>query len=156
MTRLAEQHRMAVPWVLDTLEQYARSPMMQKRVTPAGCLGFFRRQVYLDVVLSGQYVTCYETVNGLEAGGPTAGSLCCGSIGAGRIGIGGMVGRGPNDYAVSRIRPLCVRGLLSHHDSEPLQLRCLRIAVMIIHNSSHPWHCYRYKNAWSFSYPSPL
>ena len=66
MTRLAEQHRMAVPWVLDTLEQYARYPMMQKRVTPEGCLGLFRRQVYLDVALRGKEVTCYETVEGLE------------------------------------------------------------------------------------------
>jgi len=67
MTRLAEQHRMAVPWVLDTLEQYARYKMMQKRVSPAGGLCLFRRQVYLDAALSGQYVTCYETVDGLEA-----------------------------------------------------------------------------------------
>jgi hypothetical protein len=42
MTRLAEQHRMAVPWVLDMLEEYARYPMMQKRVTPEGCLVLFR------------------------------------------------------------------------------------------------------------------
>ncbi len=69
MTRLAEQHCMAVPWVLDTLEQYARYPMMQKKVTPEGCLGLFRRRVYLDVALSGQYVTCYETGDGLEARG---------------------------------------------------------------------------------------
>jgi hypothetical protein len=69
MTRLAEQHRMAVPWVLDSLEQYARYPMMQKRVTPKGCLGLFRRQVYLDVALSGQEITCYETVDGLEVRG---------------------------------------------------------------------------------------
>jgi len=69
MTRLAEQHRMAVPWVLDSLEQYARYPMMQKRVTPAGCLGLFRRQVYLDIALRGKEVTCYETVEGLEVRG---------------------------------------------------------------------------------------
>ncbi len=69
ITRLTEQHRMAVPWVLDSLEQYARYPMMQKRVTPEGCLGLFRRQVYLDVALSGQSVTCYETVDGLEVRG---------------------------------------------------------------------------------------
>ena len=67
LTRLVEQHRMAVPWVLDTLEQYARYKMMQKRVTPEGGLCLFRRQVYLDAALSGQYVTCYETVDGLEA-----------------------------------------------------------------------------------------
>ena len=57
---------MAVPWVLDSLEQYARYPMMQKRVTPEGCLGLFRRQVYLDVALRGKEVTCYGTVEGLE------------------------------------------------------------------------------------------
>jgi Integrase core domain len=66
MTRLAEQHRMAVPWVLDSLEQYARYPLMQKRVTPEGCLNLFRRQVYLDRALRNQMVTCYETVEGLE------------------------------------------------------------------------------------------
>src|SRR5262249_57134717 len=44
LTRLAEQHRMAVPWLLDALEQDARYLMMQKRVTPEGCLNLFRRQ----------------------------------------------------------------------------------------------------------------
>src|SRR6266581_1611404 len=44
----------------------ARYPMMQKRVTPEGCLGLFRRQVYLDVALRGKEVMCYETVEGLE------------------------------------------------------------------------------------------
>jgi hypothetical protein len=71
MTRLAEHHRMAVPWVLDSLAQDARYPMMQKRVTPAGGLGLFRRQVSLDVALSGQEITCSETVDGLEVRGAT-------------------------------------------------------------------------------------
>jgi transposase InsO family protein len=69
MMRLAEQHRMAVPWVLDTLEEYARYPLLQKPVSPAGCLSLFRRQVYLDVALRSQVVTCYETIHGLEARG---------------------------------------------------------------------------------------
>jgi len=69
LTRLAEQHRMAVPWVLDSLEQYARYPMMQKRVTSEGCLNLFRRQVYLDRALRDQVVTFYETVEGLEVRG---------------------------------------------------------------------------------------
>jgi transposase InsO family protein len=69
MTRLAEQHRMAVPWVLNTLEQYARYPLIQKRVTPEGCLNLFRRQVYLDRTLCDKVVTCYETVEGLEVRG---------------------------------------------------------------------------------------
>ena len=69
LTRLAEQHRMAVPWALDTLEQYARYPLMQKRVTPEGCLNLFRRRVYLDRALRDKVVTCYETVEGLEVWG---------------------------------------------------------------------------------------
>ena len=69
MTRLAEQHRMAVPWILDALEEYARYLLMQKPVSPEGCLSLFRRQVYLDVALSGQVVMCYETVQGLEVRG---------------------------------------------------------------------------------------
>jgi transposase InsO family protein len=67
LMRLAEQHRMAVPWILDTLEQHARYKMMQKKVTPEGALRLFRRHVYLNATLGGQYVTCYETVDGLEA-----------------------------------------------------------------------------------------
>ena len=42
---------------------------MQKQVTPEGCLGLFRRQVYLDVALRGKEVTCYETIEGLEVRG---------------------------------------------------------------------------------------
>ena len=49
---------MAVPGVLDTLAQDARYPMMQKKVPPEGWRGLCRRQVYLDVVLRGQYGTC--------------------------------------------------------------------------------------------------
>ena len=57
LTRRAEQHRMAVLWGLDSLEQYARYPMMQKRVPPEGCLKLFCRQVYLDRALRNQVVT---------------------------------------------------------------------------------------------------
>ena len=42
---------------------------MQKKVTPEGCLGLFRRQIYLDAALSDQYVTCSETVDGLDVRG---------------------------------------------------------------------------------------
>ena len=69
MMRLAAQHRMAILWVLDTLEEYARYPLLQKPVSPAGCLSLFRRQVDLDVTLRSQVVTCYETVHGLEVWG---------------------------------------------------------------------------------------
>ena len=69
LTRLAEQHRMAVPWVLDSLEQYARYPMMQKRVTPRAVSSLFRRQIYLDPALRDQWVTCCETVEAWKSGG---------------------------------------------------------------------------------------
>ena len=58
---------MALPWVLDQLEEYARYELCQKRVTEAGCVRMLRRHVYLDEALAGQVVTCYETLNGLEA-----------------------------------------------------------------------------------------
>ncbi len=66
-TRLDEQHRMALPWVLDHLEDYARYEMCQKKVTEAGCLRMLRRHIYLDDALAGQTITCYETLDGLEA-----------------------------------------------------------------------------------------
>ncbi len=66
-TRLDEQHRMALPWVLDQLKDYARYEICQKKVTEAGCLRMLRRHVYLDEALAGQVVTCYETLDGLEA-----------------------------------------------------------------------------------------
>src|SRR5215813_5989479 len=69
LTRLAAQHRMAVPWGLDSREQDVRYPMRQKRVPPESCLHLFRRQVYLDRALRGQVVTCSETVEGLEGRG---------------------------------------------------------------------------------------
>ena len=57
-----------------------------------------------------------------KCGGSGTGSTCYGSTGAGRIGIGGIwavICR--RTYALSRIRPQCVRGLLSHNDNDPLQ-----------------------------------
>lgn len=66
-TRLDEQDRMALPWVLDELESYARYKVGQKRVTKAGCLRLFCRHLDLDETLAGQAVTCYETLEGLEA-----------------------------------------------------------------------------------------
>ena len=65
-TRLDEQHRMALPWVLDQLEDYARYELFQKKVTEAGCLRMMCRHIYLDEALAGQVVTCYETLDGLE------------------------------------------------------------------------------------------
>ena len=56
---------------------------------------------------------------GWKSGGRSTGSICCGSTGAGRISIGGK--RSRRTCVLSRIRPPCVRGLLSHNDSDPLQ-----------------------------------
>ena len=47
-TRLDEQHRMALPWVLEKIEAYARYEWGHKRVTEAGCLRLLSRHLYLD------------------------------------------------------------------------------------------------------------
>src|SRR5262249_40003001 len=55
-------------------------------------------------------------------GEPISKSTCYGSTDAGRIATGGIwavICR--RTYALSRIRLQCVRGLLSHNDSDPLQ-----------------------------------
>jgi transposase InsO family protein len=65
-TRLDEQHRMALPWVLEKLEAYARYEWGHKKVTEAGCLRLLSRHLYLDEALGGQRVTCYETLDGFE------------------------------------------------------------------------------------------
>src|SRR5262245_48275283 len=67
-----------------------------------------------------------------KSGVPTTGSTCCGSTGAGRIAIGGIGARSfRRTYALSRIRPRCVRGLLSHNDNDPLQETILCGAVLV-------------------------
>jgi transposase InsO family protein len=65
-SRLDEQHRMALPWVLDQLESYARYEWGHRRVTEAGCLRLLSRHLDLDTALAGQRVTCYETLEGFE------------------------------------------------------------------------------------------
>ena len=69
LSRLDDQHRMALPWVLDQLEAYARYEWGQRSVTEAGCLRLLSRHFYLDEALAGQRVTCYETLDGLEVYG---------------------------------------------------------------------------------------
>lgn len=66
MTRLEEQNRMALPWVLDQLEGYAWCERGQKKVLEDGSVRMLRRYVYLDEALARQRVTCYETLDGLE------------------------------------------------------------------------------------------
>jgi len=57
---------MALPWVLEKIEAYARYEWGHKRVTEAGCLRLLSRHLYLDAALAGQRVTCYETLDGFE------------------------------------------------------------------------------------------
>src|SRR5262245_34498851 len=67
-----------------------------------------------------------------KSGGPGTGSICYESTGAGRIGIGGIGGgSSQRTYALSGIRPRCVRGLLSHNDNDPLQQIKLCGAVLV-------------------------
>ena len=68
----------------------------------------------LQIKVIGVVISTFETL-------PT-GSTCCGTTDAGRIAIGGIgAKRSRRNYALSRIRLRCVRGLLSHNDSDPLQ-----------------------------------
>jgi hypothetical protein len=67
MTRLREQHRMALPWVLDRLESYASYEVGCKVIPPTGNIRLFGRNAYLDVTLAGVEVTFCETLAGLEA-----------------------------------------------------------------------------------------
>jgi hypothetical protein len=66
ITRLREQHRMALPWILEHLEHYAEVAR-ERRVLPArGSLRLLGRQAAFDPALCGLEVTLYETLEGLE------------------------------------------------------------------------------------------
>ena len=67
ITRLREQHRMALPWVLDRLESYACYEVGRKVIPATGNIRLFGRDAYLDATLGGVEVTFCETLEGLEA-----------------------------------------------------------------------------------------
>ena len=67
ITRLREQHYMAVPWILEKLESYAFCEVGKKKIEPGGSMRLFKRDVYLDASLSGTEVVLYERLEGLEA-----------------------------------------------------------------------------------------
>lgn len=67
ITRLREQHRMALPWVLERLETYAHYEVMRKVLPPSGCIRLFSREVYVDKALGGVAMTFCESLVGLEA-----------------------------------------------------------------------------------------
>ena len=67
ITRLREQHGLALPWVLDRLESYACYEVGRKVIPPTGNIRLFGRDAYLDATLGGVEVTFCETLEGLEA-----------------------------------------------------------------------------------------
>ena len=67
ITRLREQHRMALPWVLDQLESYACYEVRCKVIPATGCLRLFGRNAFLGAVLANVEVTFWESLTGLEA-----------------------------------------------------------------------------------------
>jgi hypothetical protein len=66
ITRLREQHRMALPWILERLEDYATCAVAQQGLPARGYLRLLGRKAYFDTRFSGLEVTLYETLNGLE------------------------------------------------------------------------------------------
>jgi hypothetical protein len=67
MTRLREQHRMALPWVLERLERYACYEVGRQVIPATGSIRLFGREAYLGAALGGVGVTFYESLEGLEA-----------------------------------------------------------------------------------------
>jgi transposase InsO family protein len=64
--RLQEQHRMALPRVLDQLEDYATIRVGSRVLPHRGYVRLLTRKAYFDPSLCGLEVTLYETVEGLE------------------------------------------------------------------------------------------
>src|SRR5215471_4025634 len=67
ITRLREQHRMAVPWVLEGLERYACYEVGRKVLPATGGIRLLGREAYIDAAFGGVEVTFWETLEGLEA-----------------------------------------------------------------------------------------
>ena len=67
ITWLREQHRMALPWVLERLERYASYEIGRKVIPPTGRIRLFGRDACLEAALAGVEVTFWETLEGLEA-----------------------------------------------------------------------------------------
>jgi transposase InsO family protein len=66
ITRLQEQHRMALPWVLDRLEEYAAVFVGSQRLSKRGYLRILARNAVFDPNWCGLEVSLYETLEGLE------------------------------------------------------------------------------------------
>jgi hypothetical protein len=67
ITRLREQHRMALSWVLDQLESYACYEVGRKRIPATGDIRLFGRNASLGAALANVAVTFWESLAGLEA-----------------------------------------------------------------------------------------
>jgi transposase InsO family protein len=67
ITRLQEQTEKAPSSILNQLESYAAYAVGRQEVSPDGSIRVLGRSAWLDVRVSGQGVTLYETLQGLEA-----------------------------------------------------------------------------------------
>jgi len=67
MTRLLEQHHMALLSVLDRLESYARYEVGRKVVPATEGIRLFSREAYLSAALANVEGTFWESMEGLEA-----------------------------------------------------------------------------------------
>jgi len=67
ITRLREQHRMALPWVLERLESYACYEVGHQVIPATGTIRLFGRDAYLRPALANVEVTFWESLAGLEA-----------------------------------------------------------------------------------------
>ena len=121
ITRLREQHRMALPWVLDRLESYASSEVGRKVIPPTGNIRLFGRDAYLGAAFGGVEVTFCETLEGLEARveGQCV-TLLRGYRDMRQLSSWQWSQLPPVLYFETQARPF-VRELLSHNDSDPIQ-----------------------------------
>ena len=65
--QLREQHRMALPWVIEQRESYACYEVGRKVIPATGCMRLFGRDAYRDAALGRVEVTFFESLEGVEA-----------------------------------------------------------------------------------------
>ena len=75
ITRLREQNWMALPSVLNRLEDYARYELGEKSVNVLGYTQLLGKPLYIGERYRGKKVKCFGTVNGLEIQGVENGSV---------------------------------------------------------------------------------
>ena len=89
ITRLREQNWMALPSVLNRLEDYARYELGEKSVNVLGYTQLLGKPLYIGERYRGKKVKCFGTVNGLEIQ---------------RVENGSVIGTLPNYYVYRQLR----------------------------------------------------